>query len=77
MDRTPLRLGFFNWSSVPSASRKCTISRRFRRCRRGIPIGPLPPGCRWLLSRAALRLAPGLFAWQYVFIAEPLTGSNA
>jgi len=75
MDRTHFR--FFDWTSA----RALVASAGFREISAyadgGFPLARYLPGAGRLLSHAALRLAPGLFGWQFVVVAEPFTGKNA
>lgn len=74
MDRTHFR--FFDWASARAliASAGCREISAF--ADGGFPLARYLPGAGRLLSRAALRLAPGLFGWQFVIVAEPLHERN-
>jgi SAM-dependent methyltransferase len=75
MDRTHFR--FFDWASA----RALVASAGFREISAfadgGFPLARYLPGAGRLLSHVALRMAPGIFGWQFVIVAEPLSEGNA
>ena len=75
MDRTHFR--FFDWT----CARALVAGAGFREISAyadgGFPLARYLPVVGRLLSLAALRLAPGLFGWQFVIVAETFTGKNA
>jgi hypothetical protein len=68
MDRTHFR--FFDWTSA----RALVASAGFREISAyadgGFPLARYLPGAGRLLSHAALRMAPGLFGWQFVIVDD-------
>ena len=75
MDRTHFR--FFDWTSARALVAGAGFREISAYADGGFPLARYLPGAGRLLSHAALRLAPGLFGWQFVIVAEPLTGKNA
>jgi hypothetical protein len=74
MDRTHFRL--FDWTSARALVAGAGFREISAYADREFPLAPYLPGAGRLLSLAALRMAPGLFGWQFVIVAEPLTESN-
>jgi len=74
MDRTHFR--FFDWASARALVAGAGFREISAYADGGIPLARYLPVVGRLLSLAALRMAPGLFGWQFVIVAEPLTESN-
>ena len=75
MDRTHFR--FFDWTSAQALVASAGFRQISAYADGGFPLARYLPGAGRLLSHAALRMAPGLFGWQFVIVAEPFTGRNA
>jgi SAM-dependent methyltransferase len=71
MDSTHFR--FFDWSTARALVAGAGFREVSADADGGFPLARLLPGIGRWLSRAALRVAPGLFGWQFVIIAEPFT----
>jgi hypothetical protein len=65
MDRIHFR--FFDWTSTRALVAGAGFREISAYADGGFPLA---------LGLAALRMAPGLFDWQFVIVAEPFTGKN-
>jgi SAM-dependent methyltransferase len=75
MDRTHFR--FFDWTSARALVAGAGFREISAYADGGFPLARYLPGAGRSLSRAALRIAPGLFGWQFVIVAEPCSEENA
>ena len=73
MDRTHFR--FFDWRTAQDLV--CSAGYRVVSAQADgvFPLSRFLPGVGPAISRMALRLAPGLFGWQFVIVAEPAVPS--
>ncbi|MBV8265096.1 MAG: class I SAM-dependent methyltransferase [Planctomycetaceae bacterium] len=71
MDSTHFR--FFDWSTARALVTGAGFREVSADADGGFPLARLLPGIGGWLSQAAVRVAPGLFGWQFVIIAEPFT----
>ena len=69
MDRTHFR--FFDWGSARALVTEAGYREVSAIADGGFPLSRLVPGLGAWLDRGSLRLAPGLFGWQFVIVAEP------
>jgi hypothetical protein len=75
MDRTHFR--FFDWASARALVTEAGFREVGASADGGFPMARLLPGLGPWLSWAALRVAPGLFGWQFVIVAEPVGAGTA
>ena len=75
MDCTHFR--FFDWTSARALVAGAGLRVISAYADGGFPLTRYLPGAGRLVNRAALRIAPGFFGWQFVIIAEPLGERNA
>ncbi len=68
MDRTHFR--FFDWTSARALVAGGGYREISADADGGFPLARFMPGAGPLLSRVALRIAPGLFGWQFLIVAE-------
>jgi hypothetical protein len=71
MDRTHFR--FFDWSTARALIVETGFREVLASADGGFPLARFLPGVGAWFSRAALWAAPGLFGWQFVIVAEPIT----
>jgi SAM-dependent methyltransferase len=69
MDRTHFR--FFDWSSAQDLVGEAGYRVITATADGVFPFARFLPGIGPVLNHAAVRLAPGLFGWQFVIVAEP------
>jgi SAM-dependent methyltransferase len=75
MDQTHFR--FFDWSAARALVVESGFGEVLASADGGFPLSRFLPGVGPWFNRLALWAAPGLFGWQFVIVAEPLTGRNA